>query len=78
MSKASPFDLTGDEPDLQFRGKQLSHYDAILPRIGNSRCVMASWHSETTLICKINNGGGSARFAALTIGMQVGTVGRTS
>lgn len=29
-------DLTGDEPDLQFRGKQLSDYDAILPRIGNS------------------------------------------
>lgn len=29
-------DLTGDEPDLQFRGKSLSHYDAILPRIGNS------------------------------------------
>lgn len=29
-------DLTGDEPDLQFRGKRLSHYDAILPRIGNS------------------------------------------
>jgi len=29
-------DLSGDEPDLQFRGKQLSTYDAILPRIGNS------------------------------------------
>jgi ribosomal protein S6--L-glutamate ligase len=29
-------DLSGDEPDLQFRGKQLSHYDAVLPRIGNS------------------------------------------
>ncbi len=29
-------DLSGDEPDLQFRGKPLSHYDAILPRIGNS------------------------------------------
>ncbi len=29
-------DLTGDEPDLQFRGKRLSSYDAILPRIGNS------------------------------------------
>ena len=29
-------DLSGDEPDLQFRGKKLSHYDAILPRIGNS------------------------------------------
>ena len=29
-------DLTGDEPDLQFRGKQLSDYDAVLPRIGNS------------------------------------------
>jgi ribosomal protein S6--L-glutamate ligase len=29
-------DLSGKEPDLQFRGKQLSHYDAILPRIGNS------------------------------------------
>jgi ribosomal protein S6--L-glutamate ligase len=29
-------DLTGDEPDLHFRGKPLSSYDAILPRIGNS------------------------------------------
>jgi ribosomal protein S6--L-glutamate ligase len=29
-------DLSGDLPDLQFRGKQLSDYDAILPRIGNS------------------------------------------
>jgi ribosomal protein S6--L-glutamate ligase len=29
-------DLSGDEPDLQFRGKQISDYDAILPRIGNS------------------------------------------
>src|SRR5690349_11726721 len=29
-------DLTGDEPDLLFRGKQLSTYDACLPRIGNS------------------------------------------
>jgi len=29
-------DLTGDEPDLLFRGRQLSSYDAILPRIGNS------------------------------------------
>ena len=29
-------DLSGEEPDLQFRGKQLSDYDAILPRIGNS------------------------------------------
>jgi ribosomal protein S6--L-glutamate ligase len=29
-------DLSGDEPDLQFRGKRLSHYDAIMPRIGNS------------------------------------------
>ena len=29
-------DLTGDLPDLHFRGKQLSDYDAILPRIGNS------------------------------------------
>jgi len=29
-------DLSQDEPDLQFRGKQLSDYDAILPRIGNS------------------------------------------
>jgi ribosomal protein S6--L-glutamate ligase len=29
-------DLTGDEPDLQYRGKQLSHYDAVLPRIGAS------------------------------------------
>jgi ribosomal protein S6--L-glutamate ligase len=29
-------DLADDEPDLQYRGKQLSHYDAILPRIGAS------------------------------------------
>lgn len=29
-------DLSGDEPDLHFRGKQLSEYDAILPRIGAS------------------------------------------
>ena len=29
-------DLTGDEPDLLFRGRQLSTYDAVLPRIGNS------------------------------------------
>ncbi|TPW74274.1 RimK family alpha-L-glutamate ligase [Schumannella soli] len=29
-------DLSGEEPDLQFRGRQLSDYDAILPRIGAS------------------------------------------
>jgi ribosomal protein S6--L-glutamate ligase len=29
-------DLSGEEPDLQFRGRPLSHYDAVLPRIGNS------------------------------------------
>ena len=29
-------DLSGHEPDLQYRGKQLSEYDAVLPRIGNS------------------------------------------
>ena len=29
-------DLTADEPDLHYRGRQLSEYDAILPRIGNS------------------------------------------
>ena len=29
-------DLAGDEPDLHYRGKRLSDYDAILPRIGNS------------------------------------------
>jgi len=29
-------DLSGEEPDLQYRGKQLSDYDAVLPRIGNS------------------------------------------
>lgn len=29
-------DLSGDEPDLLFRGKPLSHYDAVLPRIGSS------------------------------------------
>jgi ribosomal protein S6--L-glutamate ligase len=29
-------DLSGDEPDLQYRGKPLSDYDAVLPRIGAS------------------------------------------
>ncbi len=29
-------DLSSEEPDLQFRGKQLSEYDAIIPRIGAS------------------------------------------
>jgi ribosomal protein S6--L-glutamate ligase len=29
-------DLTGPEPDLLFRGRRLSDYDAVLPRIGNS------------------------------------------
>ncbi|HUH52886.1 MAG TPA: RimK family alpha-L-glutamate ligase [Microbacteriaceae bacterium] len=29
-------DLAGDIPDLRYRGKQLSDYDAILPRIGHS------------------------------------------
>ncbi len=29
-------DLSTPDPDLQFRGRQLSDYDAILPRIGNS------------------------------------------
>jgi ribosomal protein S6--L-glutamate ligase len=29
-------DLSHDSPDLQYRGKQLSHYDAVLPRIGAS------------------------------------------
>ncbi len=29
-------DLSGNEPDLQYRGRPLSDYDAILPRIGNS------------------------------------------
>lgn len=29
-------DLSGPEPDLQYRGKPLSDYDAILPRIGSS------------------------------------------
>ena len=29
-------DLTGDEPDLSFRGRPLSSYDAVLPRIGAS------------------------------------------
>ncbi len=29
-------DLTGDDPDLQYQGKQLSDYDAVLPRIGAS------------------------------------------
>ncbi len=29
-------DLSGPDPDLQYRGRPLSDYDAILPRIGNS------------------------------------------
>jgi ribosomal protein S6--L-glutamate ligase len=29
-------DLSGEEPDLQYRGKRLSEYDAILPRVGAS------------------------------------------
>jgi len=29
-------DLSGDEPDLQYRGKPIADYDAILPRIGAS------------------------------------------
>jgi ribosomal protein S6--L-glutamate ligase len=29
-------DLSGDEPDLQYRSKPLSDYDAVLPRIGAS------------------------------------------
>ncbi len=29
-------DLSGDSPDMQFRGRQISDYDAILPRIGAS------------------------------------------
>ncbi|WP_419818057.1 RimK family alpha-L-glutamate ligase [Glaciibacter flavus] len=29
-------DLSGTEPDLQYRGRPLSDYDAILPRIGSS------------------------------------------
>ncbi len=29
-------DLSAGEPDMQFRGKQLSDYDAVLPRIGAS------------------------------------------
>ncbi len=29
-------DLSGDEPDLMYRGKPLSNYDAVLPRIGAS------------------------------------------
>jgi ribosomal protein S6--L-glutamate ligase len=29
-------DLSQKKPNLQFRGKQLSHYDAVLPRIGAS------------------------------------------
>ena len=29
-------DLSGDQPDLQFRGRPLWEYDAVLPRIGNS------------------------------------------
>jgi ribosomal protein S6--L-glutamate ligase len=29
-------DLSGSEPDLQFRGKPLSDYDAVIPRVGAS------------------------------------------
>jgi ribosomal protein S6--L-glutamate ligase len=29
-------DLSGEDPDLHFRGKQLTEYDAVLPRIGAS------------------------------------------
>jgi ribosomal protein S6--L-glutamate ligase len=29
-------DLSGEEPDLEYRGKRLSQYDAVLPRIGAS------------------------------------------
>lgn len=29
-------DLSGPEPDLKFRGRPLSTYDAVLPRVGNS------------------------------------------
>jgi ribosomal protein S6--L-glutamate ligase len=29
-------DLSGEEPDLQYRGRRLTEYDAILPRIGAS------------------------------------------
>jgi ribosomal protein S6--L-glutamate ligase len=29
-------DLSTEEPDLQFRGRRLSLYDAVIPRIGNS------------------------------------------
>ncbi len=29
-------DLSGEEPDLTYRGKRLSHYDAVLPRVGAS------------------------------------------
>ena len=29
-------DLSSDEPDLQYRGKPLSDYDAVIPRIGSS------------------------------------------
>lgn len=29
-------DLSGDQPDLQYRGRPLSDYDAVLPRIGAS------------------------------------------
>ena len=29
-------DLSSDEPDLMYRGKPLSHYDAVVPRIGAS------------------------------------------
>lgn len=29
-------DLSGDEPDLQYCGRPLAHYDAVLPRIGAS------------------------------------------
>ena len=29
-------DLQAGQPDINYKGKQLSHYDAVLPRIGAS------------------------------------------
>ena len=38
-------DLSGDEPDLQFRGKQLSDYDAVMT-LGNDLGMQLTFHRE--------------------------------
>ena len=54
-------DLAGDEPDLQFRGKHLSAYDAILP------------HARVF----VTNGGWTGVLLALAHGVPVLQVGKT-